>query len=161
MADAIATGQPIVPVVIDSYGGQVYALLSMLDTIAACPVPVATIVQGKAMSCGAILFAAGAHGKRYMAPNATLMIHEVSTGDSDKISEVKATVAEAERINEIIFGVLDNAAGQPRGHFKKMVHDNGHADIYLDAKQAKTAGLANVIKLPSWTVQIAVKQTLG
>ena len=46
------TGQKIIPVVIDSYGGQVYSLMSMIAAIKASELPVATIVEGKAMSCG-------------------------------------------------------------------------------------------------------------
>ena len=47
------TGQKVIPVIIDSYGGQAYSLLSMISTIKSSTVPVATIVRGKAMSCGA------------------------------------------------------------------------------------------------------------
>ena len=51
---ALNSGQPVIPVVIDSYGGQVYSLLSMIGTIKASPVPcVATVLTGKAMSCAA------------------------------------------------------------------------------------------------------------
>ena len=53
------TGQKIIPVVIDSYGGQVYSLMSMISAIKNSEIPVATIVEGKAMSCGAILFSFG------------------------------------------------------------------------------------------------------
>ena len=44
------TGQKIIPVVIDSYGGQVYSLMSMIAAIRASELPVATNVEGKAMS---------------------------------------------------------------------------------------------------------------
>ena len=56
MALAHNTGQPIIPVVIDSYGGQVYSLMSMISAIRASELPVSTIVEGKAMSCGVVLF---------------------------------------------------------------------------------------------------------
>ena len=59
MRKAQNTGQPVVPVIIDSYGGQVYSLMSMISDIKYSNLPVATIVQGKAMSCGAILFSFG------------------------------------------------------------------------------------------------------
>ena len=72
------TGQQILPVIIDSYGGQVYSLMSMISDIKHSKIPVATIVQGNAMSCGAILFSFGDEGHRYMDPDATLMIHDVS-----------------------------------------------------------------------------------
>ena len=55
MALAHSTGQKVIPVVIDSYGGQVYSLMSMIAAIESSELPVATIVEGKAMSCGAVL----------------------------------------------------------------------------------------------------------
>ena len=79
MARAQNSGQPIIPIIIDSYGGQVYSLMSMISDIKHSRIPVATIVQGKAMSCGAILFSFGAEGMRYMDPDATVMIHDVSS----------------------------------------------------------------------------------
>ena len=78
MTKAQNTGQPIVPIVIDSYGGQVYSLMSMVSDINSSRVPVATIVQGKDMSCGALLFSFGAEGHRYMDTDSTLIIHDVS-----------------------------------------------------------------------------------
>ena len=59
MAQAHNTGQKVIPVVIDSYGGQVYSLMSMIGSIKNSELPIATIVEGKAMSCGAILFSFG------------------------------------------------------------------------------------------------------
>jgi membrane-bound ClpP family serine protease len=44
MAQAHNTGQKIIPVIIDSYGGQVYSLMSMISAIKHAEIPVATIV---------------------------------------------------------------------------------------------------------------------
>ena len=90
MSDAHNTGQPVIPIVIDSYGGQVYALMTMISAIKHSEVPIATIVEGKAMSCGAVLFTFGETGMRYMDPDATLMIHDVSSMDWGKVEELKA-----------------------------------------------------------------------
>ena len=92
------TGQPTLPVIIDSYGGQVYSLMSMISDLERSRIPVATIIQGKAMSCGAVLFSFGTEGYRFMAPDATVMIHDVSSGGRGKVEEIKADAAEAERI---------------------------------------------------------------
>ena len=75
MSKAHETGQEIIPIICDSYGGQVYNLLAMVDEIRSASLPVATIVEGKAMSAGGILFSMGTEGHRYMAPHSTLMIH--------------------------------------------------------------------------------------
>lgn len=90
--------QSVIPVVIDSYGGQVYALLSMVDAIKRCKKPVATIAMGKAMSCGSILLSCGAEGMRYISPNATVMIHDVSSITMGKVEELKADANEASRL---------------------------------------------------------------
>jgi ATP-dependent Clp protease, protease subunit len=106
--------QEIIPIVIDSYGGSVYALLSMVDTIKNCPFTVATVVEGKAMSAGAILFSCGAEGHRYMAPNATIMIHDVSSFTWGKQAELKAASAEAERLNKLIYGIMAENCGHKK-----------------------------------------------
>ncbi len=64
IASAHNTGQSVIPVIIDSYGGQVYSLMSMIASIKNSELPVATIVEGKAMSCGVILFSCGTEGYR-------------------------------------------------------------------------------------------------
>ena len=106
IAQAHNTGQSVIPVVIDSYGGQVYSLMSMISAIKHAELPVATIVEGKAMSCGAILFSFGEQGRRYMDPDATIMIHDVSSMDMGKVEELKAGAAEADRLNNIVYKMM-------------------------------------------------------
>ena len=84
MSAAQSTGQTMIPIVIDSYGGQVYSLMSMIANIKSSKIPVATIVEGKAMSCGALLFSYGVSGYRFMDKHATIMIHDVSSGARGK-----------------------------------------------------------------------------
>ena len=62
MTKAHNTGQPIIPVIIDSYGGAVYSLMSMISDVRSSKLPVATFIQGKAMSCGAIFSTFGTKG---------------------------------------------------------------------------------------------------
>ena len=123
MSKAQNTGQPIVPVIIDSYGGQVYSLMSMISDIKHSKIPVATMIQGKAMSCGAILFSFGTEGQRYMDSDATLMIHDVSSSGWGKIEEIKADVKEAERLNKKIFRMMAKNCGQEEDYFLDIIHD--------------------------------------
>ena len=85
MEEAHHTGQPIIPIVIDSYGGSVYGCLDMIAHVKKSKLPVHTICTGKAMSAGAILFGMGQ--QRYMAENATLMLHDASSIASGKSEE--------------------------------------------------------------------------
>ena len=160
MSCAQNTGQSVVPVVIDSYGGQVYSLMSMIGAIRASKIPVATIIEGKAMSCGALLFSFGAEGMRFMDPDATLMIHDVSTGTIGKIEEVKADAKEAERLNKKVYEMMARNCGKPNDYFLKLVHEKGHADWYLDAQDAKSHNLANELRLPTLTCKVELKYIL-
>ena len=160
MSRAQNTGQTVIPIVIDSYGGQVYSLMSMIAAIKASRVPVATIIEGKAMSCGAILFSFGSEGKRYMDPDATLMIHDVSSGAWGKVEEIKADAKEVERLNKKVYEMMARNCGKPSDYFLKLVHEKGHADWYLDANDAKGHNLANELRIPTLTCKIDLNYTL-
>ena len=117
------TGQKIIPVVIDSYGGQVYSLMAMISVIKAAHIPIATIVSGKAMSCGAILFSFGNDGMRYVDTDATVMIHDVSSFEKGKVEEIKASAEETERLNTKVYEMMALNCGKHKEYFLDIVHD--------------------------------------
>ena len=156
MNKAQNSGQPLVPVIIDSYGGQVYSLMSMISDIKHSKIPVATIVQGKAMSCGAILFSFGAEGHRYMDPDATIMIHDVSSMGWGKVEEIKASADETERLNQKVYRMMAKNCGHSEDHFLKIVHDKSHADWFLDADECKSHNLANHLRVPELKIKANV-----
>ena len=150
------TGQKVIPIVIDSYGGQVYSLMSMISDIQASDLPVATIVEGKAMSCGAVLLTFGEQGMRFADSNATVMIHDVSSACWGKIEELKADVAEAERLDEKIFTMMARNCGKKDDYFKKKVFNKKHADWFMDAQEAKKHGLVNHLRVPKLNIKVEV-----
>ena len=152
--------QPIVPVVIDSFGGDVYSLLSMIAEIDASDLIIATIVKGKAMSAGSFLAACGTPGYRFCDPEATYMIHEVSSMTWGKISDLKADTSETERLNERLFCLLADRCGQEPDYFLDQVHNKKHADWFLSAKQAKRHRLVDHVRLPRLSVSVKVNYGL-
>jgi ATP-dependent Clp protease protease subunit len=156
MAQAHNTGQKVIPIVIDSYGGQVYSLMSMISAIKHAELPVATIVEGKAMSCGAVLFSFGEEGMRFMDPNATVMIHDVSSMDFGKVEELKAGAKEADRLNTTIYTMMARNCGKKDDHFMKIVDKKKHADWLLDADEAKKHNMANHLRVPKFHIKVAV-----
>lgn len=150
------TGQKVIPVVIDSYGGQVYSLMTMISAIRHSELPIATIVEGKAMSCGAVLLSFGEEGLRFADPEATVMIHDVSSGTHGKIEELKADVKEAERLDDKIFTMMARNCGKKDDYFKKKVFSRKHADWYMDAEEAKKHGLVNQLRVPQFNIDITV-----
>ncbi len=156
LAQAHNTGQKVIPVVIDSYGGQVYSLMSMIAAIRDSELPVATIVEGKAMSCGAVLFSFGEDGLRFMDKDATVMIHDVSSMDWGKVEELKAGAKEADRLNQKIYTMMARNCGKKDDYFLKIVDKKKHADWFLDAEECKKHNMASHLRLPTMYVNISV-----
>ena len=65
---------------VNSPGGDAYAGFAIYDAMQYVKPDVQTYCVGMAMSAGALVFAAGAHGKRYCLPNSKVMIHQGSGG---------------------------------------------------------------------------------
>lgn len=161
MVKAQNSGQKIIPIEIDSYGGEVYSLLKMIDVIKASSVPVATICIGKAMSCGAILLTFGAEGHRYMAPSSTVMIHDVSSGSWGKVEDIKTDAKEVDRLNQFVYRMMANNCGKDSEYFLKIVHEKSHADWYLDAEEAKKHNVVNHLRVPKMKLKFNVDATFG
>lgn len=156
VAQAHNTGQKIIPIIIDSYGGQVYSLMTMISAIKHSELPIATIVEGKAMSCGAVLFTFGEQGHRYMDPDATIMIHDVSSMDWGKVEELKAGAQEADRLNTAIYTMMAQNCGKKDDYFLKIVDKKKHADWFIAAPEAKKHGLANQLRVPKLNITVGV-----
>ena len=157
MSSAQSTGQPIIPVVIDSYGGQVYSLMTMIDAIKTSRVPVATIVEGKAMSCGAVLLSFGNEGMRFAGSHSTIMIHEVTGGSLGRADDIKVDAKQIEKLNDKLMSLISTNIGRSSGYIKDQIHERNHADWFLDPEEAKAINLVNHVRIPELSLSIDVK----
>ena len=130
--------------------------MAMISAIKHAELPVATIIEGKAMSCGAILFSFGEQGLRFMDPDATLMIHDVSSMAWGKVEEVKVSADETDRLNQIVYTMMARNCGKKDDYFLKLVHKKGHADWFLYAEEAKKHGMANQLRVPKVSISVDV-----
>jgi len=159
MEKAHHTGQTVIPILIDSYGGSVYGCLDMISNLKKSSLPVHTIITGKAMSAGAILFGMGE--TRWMSEHATIMLHDASMGTEGKTEEIKSDANELERLNKLIFKLVAQNCEQPEDYFEKIVHQKGHADWYLTSKEAKKHKLCTHIGIPELSVKVSVSYNFG
>lgn len=141
------SAQPIV-IYVDSYGGQIDALCSMITAIDSVPNKIVTVCMGKAMSAGAVLFS---HGDiRYVSRYGRIMIHEAAGGPYGNINDVKVEVRELEIANESMLGLLANNCGKKLTQIKKLF-TNKKREIYLGAEEAVAFGIAEKIGMPKIT----------
>ena len=162
MSEASQEGQEIIPIVIDTEGGDPYSLFAMVDLIESSEIPVATIVEGKAFSCGAVLFCCGAQGCRFMGPNSTLMIHDVMSCDENikKTKEVVTDALETNRLNKKLYQIIDRGIGKPTGYTQAFVQKRGRSDWYLTPQQSLKLGYTNHISIPRVQCTVSVSTQL-
>ena len=132
---------------IDSPGGSVKSGLSMVDTMNYIHSDIVTVNTGMAASMGSILLGAGTKGKRYSLPNSKVMLHQVSAGAQGNIQDMKITLAETEKYNEILFAML----GKYSDKNPEEVLADTTRDLWLTAEEAKLYGIIDdvIYKKPS------------
>jgi len=122
-------------------GGIISAGLAIYDTMQLIRPDVSTICVGLAASMGTILLCAGAKGKRYALPNATIHLHQAFGGAQGQAADVEIAAREIMRMQELIRDILAKHTGQT---IKKIIHDTDR-DFYLNPKQAMEYGLIDEI----------------
>ena len=155
---AMKTGQKILPIFIDSYGGEVYSLMGMLDYFQSLRdggVEIVTIACGKAMSCGAMLFAMG--DKRFVGTRSCIMFHRVSGGAWGNSDNIKADAEETERLEKSLFEEVSRHIGKPKGWLFDTLKKKNFVDWYLTPKDALAEKVATGIGIPQFTFSVNTK----
>lgn len=126
---------------INSPGGSVTSTLAMLDTMNHVKPDIATVCVGIAASGAAVLLAGGKKGKRFVLPNAEVMIHQPWGGAQGQATDIEITarhiLATRDRLNKI----LAKASGQLLSKIEKDVE----RDFFMTAEEAKKYGLVDEI----------------
>lgn len=122
-------------------GGVISAGLAIYDTMQLVRCDVSTICVGLAASMGTLLLSAGAHGKRYALPNATIHMHQAVGGAQGQASDIEIAAKEIIRVQEKIRTIISEHTGQP---YEKIAHDTDR-DFYLTPEQGLEYGLVDEI----------------
>lgn len=152
--------QKILPLLIDSNGGCAYSLISLYENIKKSKIKIATIVESKALSCAAILLSCGHKGYRYMSPNATVMFHDVKTTYNGKTEDVKADAEETDRLNQLMYKILENNCLKKDNYFRKIMQNNGFSDLYLSSDKCLEYNIVDHIGVPVFKAKTKYKLSL-
>ena len=128
---------------INSPGGSVSAGMAIYDTINFLSSDVSTTCLGIAASMAAFLLAAGKKGKRFILPNADVMMHQPLGGAQGQATEIKIASDRIVNLRKRLNKCLSKNTGQS---LKKIEKDT-ERDNYLDAKEAVLYGLVDKIIL--------------
>jgi ATP-dependent Clp protease protease subunit len=124
---------------INSPGGSIYAGLAIYDTMQMIPAPVSTYAVGVTASMGTVLLAAGAKGRRYALPHATIHLHPASSGAQGYTEDVRIAFREQERLQTQLFHLVSKHTG----HSWKDIEHDFERDRYMNAIEAREYGLVD------------------
>jgi ATP-dependent Clp protease protease subunit len=126
---------------INSPGGSVYDALAIYDTIQYVANDVQTVGIGIQASAAAFLLSSGTKGKRIILPNATVMIHQPSSGTRGKVTDQEIDLRESLRVKKLLEEIMAKNTGQKAA----KIHDDMERDKWLNAKEAKEYGIVDKI----------------
>lgn len=126
---------------VNSPGGVITAGLAIYDTMQLIKADVSTICVGMSASMGTVLLSAGAPGKRFALPHATIHMHQALGGARGQASDIEIAAREILRNNETIRQILARHTGQP---LDRIAADTDR-DFYLDSEQAQEYGLVDSV----------------
>ena len=117
---------------INSPGGSVTAGLAIYDTMQFISCDVATYCMGQAASMGAMLLTAGAAGKRFALPNASIMFHQPLAGMQGTAEESMIHRNELRRVKDRLNKLLVLHTGKTL----QEIEDNTDRDNFMSAEEA-------------------------
>lgn len=126
---------------INSPGGSITSGLAIYDTMNLIKSDVSTICIGMAASMAAFLLSSGTKGKRYILPNAEVMIHQPLGGASGQATEIKIA---AERILKLKAKLNKMFSKNTKASLKQIERDT-ERDYFMDADEALEYGLVDEI----------------
>ena len=130
-----------IQIYLNTPGGSVSAGLAIYDTMQHVKAPVSTICVGMAASMGSALLAAGAKGKRFILPNAEVMLHQIMGGVEGQASDIEISAKHILKLKDRLNHILAKHTGQKLDKIEK----DTDRDYWMTAEEAKQYGLVDEI----------------
>ena len=123
-------------------GGDVISGLAIYDVMNFIDPDVSTYCMGMCASMGSILVSSGAKGKRFILPNGSVMIHQVSSGTGRvQNADLQIAAKESQKIQNTLYNILAANTGKS---FEEIERD-ADRDHWFTAQEAVDYGLIDKI----------------
>lgn len=126
---------------INSPGGVVDDTLAIYDVMKFLSCDVATYCIGRAESGGAVVFMAGKKGKRFILPNAKVMIHQPFGGVYGQAADIEIQAEEILKTKETLISVMARCTGQSTD----KIREDSERDRFFGAQEAVSYGICDEV----------------
>ena len=122
---------------INSPGGSITAGMAIFDTMNFIKSDVSTICVGMAASMAAFLLSSGEKGKRYILPNAEVMIHQPLGGAQGQATEIKIAAERILKLKKKLNKILSDNTGKDID----TIDNDTERDYFMDSDEALNYGI--------------------
>lgn len=126
---------------INSPGGSVTSGMAIYDTMNFVKSNVSTICMGMAASMAAFLLSSGEKKKRYILPNAEVMIHQPLGGAQGQATEIKIAAEHILKLREKLNKILASNTNQSL----EVIEKDTERDNFMNSNEALAYGLVDKI----------------
>lgn len=126
---------------INSPGGSVTAGMAIYDVMQLIPNDVSTLGMGLAASMGQFLLTAGAPGKRYVLPNAEVLLHKGSAGIGGSAADIEVQAERLDRMTQRMLQITAERTGQS----VEQIDRDSVRDKWFTAEEALAYGLVDAV----------------
>ena len=127
---------------VNSPGGSITAGMAIYDTMQFVPNDIVTVGIGMAASMGQLLLTAGTKGKRYITPNARVLLHQPHGGFGGTASDIQT---QAQLILDMKRRLAEITAAQT-GKSVEQINADGDRDRWFNAQEALEYGFVDHIR---------------
>src|SRR6187551_1464209 len=127
---------------VNSPGGSITAGMAIYDTMQFVPNDIVTVGIGMAASMGQLLLTAGTKGKRYITPNARVLLHQPHGGFGGTASDIQT---QAQLILSMKQRLAELTAAQT-GKTVEQVNEDGDRDRWFSAQEALEYGFVDHVR---------------
>ena len=128
-----------IQMIINSPGGYVTSGFAILDTMKGISSPVSTVCTGLAASMASIILSSGTKGRRFVLPNARVMIHQPSGGACGQASDIEIQMEEIIKTKKLSAEILAKNCGQSIETIMKDIN----RDHWMSAEESVKYGIVD------------------
>jgi ATP-dependent Clp protease protease subunit len=129
---------------INSYGGDLLAVMAVIDTIRNSQIPIHTIIEGCSASAATLMSVVG--HKRLITENSFMLIHQLSSGFNGKMNEIEDDFQNNKVFMKRIEDLYETTTKMTKEEIKKALKH----DLWWDAKTCLEKGLVDEIVTESY-----------
>jgi ATP-dependent Clp protease protease subunit len=130
-----------ISIYINSPGGYIHSGLAILDTMNILKNDISTVCVGIAASMASVILSAGTKGKRFILPNAEVMIHQPHGGTEGQASDIEISAKHILKQRDLLNKMLAKNTGKPLAQIEKDVD----RDFFMTSEEAKRYGIVDKI----------------